>query len=479
MNRFYLGLIASSALALLIAAPALAQPGPPPPGPPPGSGGPRITLDDVIVQNGPASEGRGAPIPPIGDVVGADAKGLGDIPNVAANALAVSSTMVASALNGETPEGIEPLERDIFNSDDFYADRDLWTNPLYYRCNSSWGIEGVWGAYGGPNMGDDPPRTAPWGYCDRDYPRENIVSPYPYDTAQAHYEALLAEATSRGGPTVYSRENPPPDWDGSYTVGFNVAPLVQSNWFEGSWMQVPNYLSLLTPEYQERFVQQVWHNAHNQNAWPSAYCMPAGFSRRFFPFGGRVIVSPNEVVFMKPAGEPVISTVTFGREFKMDGSVPYLSQDVRKWYGETIGFWDGDVLITWSSNIRGWLSHGTFEFSDEMQSVEIWTPMTDKDGKFVGLMWDAILYDPEAFVEPLRITTPMLRTGTLAEDTFAQNECIQNLWPIGNSTQVPVSAGTTIEYTVLPAYDRPWASIWAPFEAEMQKPEEGEVPAFN
>jgi hypothetical protein len=27
-------------------------------------------------------------------------------------------------------------------------------------------------------IGDDPPGSAPWGYCDRDYPREAIVSPF-------------------------------------------------------------------------------------------------------------------------------------------------------------------------------------------------------------------------------------------------------------------------------------------------------------
>ena len=46
----------------------------------------------------------------------------------------------------------------------------------------------------------NPPASAPWGYCDRDYPRSSIVSPYPFRTAQAHYEALLAETRSRGGP---------------------------------------------------------------------------------------------------------------------------------------------------------------------------------------------------------------------------------------------------------------------------------------
>ena len=54
------------------------------------------------------------------------------------------------------------------------------------------------------SIGSDPPRTAAWGYCDRDYPREAIVSPYGFKTAQEHYEALLEETRGRGGPTQHT-----------------------------------------------------------------------------------------------------------------------------------------------------------------------------------------------------------------------------------------------------------------------------------
>ena len=37
------------------------------------------------------------------------------------------------------------------------------------------------------------------------FQREKIVSPYPYKTAQEHYEALMADAVKRGGPTVHTR----------------------------------------------------------------------------------------------------------------------------------------------------------------------------------------------------------------------------------------------------------------------------------
>ena len=164
----------------------------------------------------------------------------------------------------------------------------------------------------------------------------------------------------------------------------------------------------------------------------------------------------------------------------MDGVVPYLSEQVPRWYGETIGFWDEDVLITWTSNIQGWMVHGAYEFSNQLQTIEIYTPNRDEDGRFVGLNHEAIFYDPEALVEPVRIVRNYVKTDDYNKGTpYVFIECIPTIYPV-NGYATPVSPGTVIEYEVPDMYGRPWAEIWRKYhEQGMQRPDDEDIFSFD
>jgi hypothetical protein len=387
------------------------------------------------------------------------------------------------------PKNYKPLPRDIFTSTDFYADKALWTDPRYYRCNSPDATELQRGILQPPPVNTSPnDADAPWGHCELSYPREAIVSPYGFKTAQEHYEALLKETQGRGGPNVYTFANfPAAEWNGVYERPARAAAS-QMNWYWGRHTQIATVVSLLKPEYQKRMVQEVYHQMRGNALWPSTFCWPEGFMRRWYPaavWEHYVIATPDLVHVQAGVARNFLQDVYIGRKFNMEdvpnGGVPRLGAAVPRWYGETIGFWDKDTLITWTSNIQGWKSHSEFEFSNKMQSVEIYTPIRE-NGKFIGLNHEAILYDDEALAQPIRIVRNFHKMNDYkdADETpYPFIECVQTIFNIDGKNS-PLSPGAKIEYEVPDMYGRPWAKIWEEnFEKGMKKPDDVDESLFD
>ena len=362
------------------------------------------------------------------------------------------------------PAGMNALPLDLFTSKNFYKDKDLWSDKRYFRCNTPRQITDIWTSH---RIGANPPTSASWGDCNIDYPREKIVSPYPYKTAKEHYEALLAAAKAKGGPTVYTKAAVP-DWDGWYA---RDASYSDSQWTWGTINQVPMILSLLTPEYQKRMVQMNYHEGvNNSPQWNASFCYPEGFMRWWSQAsqGGNfeLTMNVNTVQFMSGIAANFFRQVMIGREHV---------QKVPQWYGEMIGFWDGTTLVTWTANVQGWtLSHSMFEFSDELETVETYAPVYN-NGTFVGLKHEAVFYDPEAFVQPLHLTMQFNRQATLDNPTrrYTYIECLSNLRNVdGRPAQLTLGDPRYVDY-----YGRPWAQNWEKyFEAGWDKPDE-DLPA--
>jgi hypothetical protein len=231
-------------------------------------------------------------------------------------------------------------------------------------------------------------------------------------------------------------------------------------------------------------VQEAYHQVRGNALWPSTFCWPEGFMRRWYPAAVRehyIIATPDMVQISTGVARNFVQNIHVGREFTMEdvpnGGVPRLGAAVPRWYGETIGFWDGDVLITWTSNVQGWKSHSQFEHSSKMQSIEIYTPIRDAAGAFVGLNHETVLYDADALAEPVRIVRNLhkINAFTDADQTpYTFIECVQTIFSI-DGQNAPITPGTVIEYEMPDMYGRPWDAIWQRyFEEGMSRPDDDE-----
>ena len=313
---------------------------------------------------------------------------------------ALPGPSASNAQQAPPPQEFDPLAVDLFTTENYYFDRQYWTDPRYTRCNTPRQLTDMWR--------DN--RVGEWGDCELDRDTADIVSPQDYATAAAHYAALMAQATV-GGPTVHTRETLP-EWDGWYERAGG-----EEQWIYGRNLQTATMISLLTPEYRGRMTQMNYHEAvNNSPQWNASFCYPEGLLRWWSEFAvGEIelLTTPQQVQFISGVADNFIRKTLIGREHV---------QQVPQWYGETVGFWDGDTLVAWTANVQGWtLSHSMFEFSNSLEIIEVIRPNENGD----GLIVEATFYDPEAFIQPLHTVTPWLLEERLdvPEQRYTFVEC--------------------------------------------------------
>ena len=99
-----------------------------------------------------------------------------------------------------------------------------------------------------------------------------------------------------------------------------------------------------------------------------------------------------------------------------------------------------------------------FEFSDALETVDVFTPRFDNGGALVGLSLDTTFYNPRAFVAPVHNVMRFNRTAPLdhANRRYTYIECLSNL---RNTNGRPIQT-TAADPRFVDYYGRPWAQDW-------------------
>ena len=128
-------------------------------------------------------------------------------------------------------------------------------------------------------------------------------------------------------------------------------------------------------------------------------------------------------------------------------------------------FWRDDCVLgrnhsgRLTANLQGWtLSHGMFEFSDKMEMVETYKlAFYDATARVssIGLDDEAVLYDPDAFAQPLHVTSRFARRAT----TDDPNQRI-HLRRVARAIRETRMAGWVVTTSADPRFiDQLWQSV--------------------
>ena len=243
-----------------------------------------------------------------------------------------------------------------------------------------------------------------------------------YDTAWAFYQSLelMAEDTTLEPQEV-------PDWTGLW--GRRGGPTVLDT------DTVSNRTTaVLKGEYLAMYEEQV-ANANAGLIWdPHSGCGQArgypGMLKNGRPH--EFAVTPHQTWHLGQARNEVRRIYTDGR-----GHTPadwaYPTE-----HGDSIGFWDGDTLITHTMHTNGgWIGRVMPYFSEALESIEIWRKVGEET-----IQADVWLYDEEALAEPW-YTRQIYTKMHQEEGSPLRLEYWWNCWSPNNMVTETEDGGTT------------------------------------
>jgi hypothetical protein len=220
-------------------------------------------------------------------------------------------------------------------------------------------------------------------------PLQTIPPPMEFASSADHYAWLLGQANGGAGHTMETV----PRWDGLWQTAGNT---VMDNFVDAPGFTGRVREGVLTPlyeeAYRERWRQQVELGQVQYDRL--THCEPPGYPRFLLEPYTHEFINLAHQSYQINDFDSSIRRIYFGQEHRnLHGT--------HSWYGDIVGFWDGDRLITHTVDLLPVdFTRWAPMTSNQFESVEIWELKSYPDGT-ERLEVQVTFYDSYAFVKPV------------------------------------------------------------------------------
>jgi len=234
-------------------------------------------------------------------------------------------------------------------------------------------------------------------------PLVTVPPPREFATSEAHYAYLLEQAN---GGTKHTFDTLP-RWDGLWNTAGNTSmdAFVDAPGFSGKVRE-----GVLTPAYEaaykERWRQQVELGEVQYDRL--THCEPQGYPRFLLEPYTHEFVNLPHMSYQINDFDSAIRRIYIGQEHKN-------LYGTHSWFGDIVGFWDGDKLVTHTVDLLPVdFTRWAPMTSNQFESVEVWELKQYPDG-IERLEVQVTFYDSFAFTKPVNAVYAFRHATVLEE----------------------------------------------------------------
>jgi hypothetical protein len=214
--------------------------------------------------------------------------------------------------------------------------------------------------------------------------REAVVPPpVRFSSAEEHYNYLLKNANGGTRHTVTSL----PDWSGIWQSGITTMSMHHP-------VDAP-----LSAEYRARYEEKQRQEREVGEVYYDrlTHCEPSAYPRWLVePYHKEFALGPNQVWLMQEFMNETRRVYTDGK--------PHSTPEGHTWLGDSIGFWDGDKLVIWTTAVKAAdYLRGYPDNSAELEGIEVWQRVKGSRGQPDRIVVQATMYDPVGLTAPWNV----------------------------------------------------------------------------